>query len=157
MIFSISSHYFLSGGVDRSSYLNTILSFNKTEESWQPVGQMTVERERHAVEVINDVSQLCPWCWRQHEHWTGILSISPRKNFVVRINKYPTFLLSYWSLISFLIISKLLTRFEKDKSHKAFVFITPLMMIAGITCDTITYYYFTVKLFLELRGTPVVV
>ena len=50
-----------------------------------------------------------------------------------------------------------ITRSEKDNSHKAFVFVRPVMMIAGITCDTITYYYFSLKLFLELRGTPVVV
>jgi len=37
-----------------------ILSFDKTEESWLPAGNMTVGRFRHAVEVINDVSQLCP-------------------------------------------------------------------------------------------------
>ena len=59
MIFHISSNYFLSGGYDRS-YLNSILSFNRKEESWQPVGQMTVPRSDHAVELIEDVSQLCP-------------------------------------------------------------------------------------------------
>ena len=51
----------LSGGRDESSSeLNTILSFNKTEESWQPAGKMTVGRYVHAVEVTEDVSKHCP-------------------------------------------------------------------------------------------------
>ena len=40
--------------------LNTIFSFNKTEESWQPAGQMTVPRAGHAAELSEDVSQNCP-------------------------------------------------------------------------------------------------
>ena len=51
--------YLLSGGRDGST-LDTILSFNKTEESWQPAGQMTVPRYYHAVEVTADVSKHCP-------------------------------------------------------------------------------------------------
>ena len=61
LIFYISSYYFLSGGrEDYFSYLNNILYFNKTEESWQPAGQMKEPRYAHAVEVIEDVSQHCP-------------------------------------------------------------------------------------------------
>jgi len=64
MIFCISSHYFLSGGYRgwdvSSTGLNTILSFNKTEESWQPAGQMSVKRGSHAVEKIEDISLHCP-------------------------------------------------------------------------------------------------
>ena len=48
-------------------YLNTILSFNKTAESWQPAGQMNVERYYPAVEKIEDIAKHCPWWWRQHE------------------------------------------------------------------------------------------
>jgi len=51
---------FVFGGYDGSSYFNSILSFNKTEESWQPAGQMNVERSGHAVEKIKDVGQYCP-------------------------------------------------------------------------------------------------
>ena len=51
--------FYLSGGYENLS-LNTVLSFNKTEESWQPAGQMTVPRYYHAVELTKDVSQLCP-------------------------------------------------------------------------------------------------
>ena len=65
--FYISSYYFLSGGYDET-YLNDILSFNKIGESWQPAGeQMTAERYAPSLEVINDISKHCPWCWRQHE------------------------------------------------------------------------------------------
>ena len=61
MIFCISSHYSLSGGADNNeNALNTILSFNKTEESWQPAGQMSVRRAEHAVEKIEDIGQHCP-------------------------------------------------------------------------------------------------
>ena len=60
LIFYISSYYFLSGGQeDDGSELNTILSFNKTEESWQPAGQMKEPRRIHAVEAT-DVFQHCP-------------------------------------------------------------------------------------------------
>jgi len=52
--------YIFGGGSDGRSLLNTILSFNKTEESWQPAGQMTVERAVHSVEKIEDIGQLCP-------------------------------------------------------------------------------------------------
>lgn len=52
--------YIFGGAEDESSYLNSILSFNKTEESWQPAGQMTVERAVHSVEKIEDIGQLCP-------------------------------------------------------------------------------------------------
>ena len=48
-----------SGGYDKLS-LNTILSFNRTAESWQPAGQMSVPRYYHAVEVTEDLSQHCP-------------------------------------------------------------------------------------------------
>ena len=54
---------FLSGGTTGSESelrLNTIHFFNTTEQSWQPAGQMTVPREYHAVELIEDVSQNCP-------------------------------------------------------------------------------------------------
>jgi len=51
---------FVFGGYDGSSDLNTILSFNKTEESWQPAGQMSMERAEHAVEKIEDIGQHCP-------------------------------------------------------------------------------------------------
>merc|ERR1712062_499336 len=52
---------FLFGG-DEGDYLglNNILYFNKTEESWQPAGQMKEPRYYHAVEVIEDVTRLCP-------------------------------------------------------------------------------------------------
>jgi len=50
---------FVFGGWDRS-YLNTILSFNKAEESWQPAGQMSVRRAQHAVEKVDDIGQHCP-------------------------------------------------------------------------------------------------
>ena len=49
-----------TGGFAGGHSFNTILSFNKTEESWQPAGQMTVPRYSHAVEVTEDVSQHCP-------------------------------------------------------------------------------------------------
>jgi len=51
---------FVFGGQDGSSELNTILSFNKAEESWQPAGQMSVKRTGHAVEKIEDIGQHCP-------------------------------------------------------------------------------------------------
>merc|ERR1712079_127962 len=51
---------FVFGGYDGSSDLNTILSFNKTEESWQPAGQMSEERKYHAVEKIDEISLHCP-------------------------------------------------------------------------------------------------
>merc|ERR1712062_305503 len=51
---------FVFGGHDGSSDLNTILSFNKTEDSWQPAGQMSVGRYAHAVEKIEDISLHCP-------------------------------------------------------------------------------------------------
>jgi len=51
---------FVFGGDDGSSDLNTILSFNKAEESWQPAGQMSVKRTGHAVEKIEDISLHCP-------------------------------------------------------------------------------------------------
>ena len=51
--------FYLSGGYESLS-LNTVLSFNKTEESWQPAGQMTVPRAGHAAELSEDVSQNCP-------------------------------------------------------------------------------------------------
>jgi len=50
---------FVFGGYD-GSYLNTILSFNKAEESWQPAGQMSVRRSHHAVEKIDSISLRCP-------------------------------------------------------------------------------------------------
>ena len=53
--------YLLSGGKQsESARLNTILSFDKTEESWQTAGQMTVERSEAGVEVIEDVFEHCP-------------------------------------------------------------------------------------------------
>ena len=52
---SQTKYYFLTGGNDNT----TILSFDKSEESWQPAGQMTVPRWEFAVEVIEDVSKLC--------------------------------------------------------------------------------------------------
>merc|ERR1712223_1718738 len=51
---------FVFGGYDGSSEFNTILSFNKTEESWQPAGQMSVRRWGHAKEKIEDIGQHCP-------------------------------------------------------------------------------------------------
>merc|ERR1712062_912937 len=52
---------FLFGGVGNDDlYHNNILYFNKTEESWQPAGQMKESRFFHAVEVIEDVSRHCP-------------------------------------------------------------------------------------------------
>ena len=66
IIFYISSYDIFSGGMDWSSSLNTILSFNKKEESWQPAGEMTVSRYLHAVEQIEDVSRYCPWWQKQH-------------------------------------------------------------------------------------------
>ena len=53
---SQTKYYFLTGGNDNT----TILSFDKSEESWQPAGQMTVPRYKHAVEVAEDVSLECP-------------------------------------------------------------------------------------------------
>ena len=58
----------LSGGVEDGSgdgkwygnIINTILSFNKRQESWQPAGQMEEPRRSHAVEAIDDVSANCP-------------------------------------------------------------------------------------------------
>ena len=60
---NVSTNHFLSGGTDGSSYFNSILSYNRTEESWQLAGYMSVPRYLHAVEVTEDVSQHCPW-WR---------------------------------------------------------------------------------------------
>jgi len=56
---TVNNIVFIFGG-DDGSHLNTILSFNKTEESWQPAGQMTVRRSYHGVEVAQDVSKHCP-------------------------------------------------------------------------------------------------
>ena len=53
--------------VTHGSYFNTILSFNKTEESWQPAGQMSERRSGHALEKLEDIGQHCPFWWRQHE------------------------------------------------------------------------------------------
>ena len=68
MYYDILYFIILSGGVEDGSgdgrwygnVINTILSFNKREESWQPAGQMEKERSGHAVAAIDDVSQLCP-------------------------------------------------------------------------------------------------
>jgi len=52
---------YVFGGYDSNdNALNTILSFNKTEESWQPAGQMSEERYDHAVEKVEDIGQHCP-------------------------------------------------------------------------------------------------
>jgi len=51
---------FVFGGSDGSSEFNTILSFNKAVESWQPAGQMSVRRWGHAAEKIEDIGQHCP-------------------------------------------------------------------------------------------------
>ena len=65
-IFCSMSYYFLSGGQEGEQIdeeypsVNAILSFDKTEESWQPAGQMTVSRYKHAVEVSDHISQYCP-------------------------------------------------------------------------------------------------
>ena len=65
-MFCSMSYYFLSGGQEGEQIdeeypsLNAILSFDKTEESWQPAGQMTVSRYKHAVEVSDHISQYCP-------------------------------------------------------------------------------------------------
>ena len=69
MYYNILYFIILSGGVEDGSgdgkwygnIINTILSFNKREESWQQAGQMKKERSGHAVAAIDDVSQLCPW------------------------------------------------------------------------------------------------
>ena len=69
MYYDILYFIILSGGVEdgpaptpwiNTNTINTILSFNKREESWQPAGQMKKERSYHAVAAIDDVSQLCP-------------------------------------------------------------------------------------------------
>ena len=61
-----------TGGRDRSvSALDSILSYEPDTDTWQEAGTMTVPRERHALAVFPDVSQLCPW-------WSGGLDINAR-------------------------------------------------------------------------------
>ena len=47
---------FSSGGDggDGETALNSILYFDKTEESWQPAGEITLPRRSHAVQVIEE-------------------------------------------------------------------------------------------------------
>jgi len=56
----VNNVIYVFGGAGGSSVLNTILSFNKAVESWQPAGQMTLERYGHGVEKIEDIGQHCP-------------------------------------------------------------------------------------------------
>ena len=49
-----------TGGEDGSSYLSDILQYNTTSHTWEEVGQMKEARSRHAVVVLQDVSDLCP-------------------------------------------------------------------------------------------------
>ena len=47
-------------GQDKSSRLDSILSYDPLTDSWQPAGTMTVPRSKLAIAVYQDLSQLCP-------------------------------------------------------------------------------------------------
>ena len=49
-----------TGGYTGSSSLKDILQYNTASHTWEEVGQMKEARGWHAVEVLEDVSQLCP-------------------------------------------------------------------------------------------------
>ena len=51
---------FLSGGYDGSFFLNSILRYNATNNTWQEAGQMKEKRSRHSVGLIEDVTKHCP-------------------------------------------------------------------------------------------------
>ena len=48
-----------TGGYVGGSYLNDILQYNTASHTWEETGQMKDGRYWHAVEVLDDVSQLC--------------------------------------------------------------------------------------------------
>ena len=56
--------YNLSGGetfnYEETDTTKKIFAFNKAEEIWEPAGEMIEGRTNHAVEVIDNVSHLCP-------------------------------------------------------------------------------------------------
>jgi len=45
----------LTGGSD-----STIHTFNVQQNTWELAGQMTTTRVAHAIQIIEDVDQLCP-------------------------------------------------------------------------------------------------
>ena len=57
-IFHLIICYILSGGKNKTSDLDSILSYNAIGKSWRPAGQMLVPRSGHAVSQF-DVSRDC--------------------------------------------------------------------------------------------------
>ena len=59
MIFS-AYDIFNTGGYDGETNLKDILKFNISNQTWEMAGQMKFARIFHAVDVMADVSKLCP-------------------------------------------------------------------------------------------------
>ena len=51
---------FNTGGYDGETNLKDILKFNISNQTWEMAGQMKFARIFHAVDVMADVSKLCP-------------------------------------------------------------------------------------------------
>ena len=51
---------FNTGGFDGETNLKDILKFNISNQTWEMAGQMKFARIFHAVDVMEDVSKLCP-------------------------------------------------------------------------------------------------
>ena len=51
---------FNTGGYDGETNLKDILKFNISSQTWEMAGQMKFARIFHAVDVMEDVSKLCP-------------------------------------------------------------------------------------------------
>ena len=50
----------VTGGVDGSSYVTSILAWDPDTESWQDVGQLNVGRMGHAAVAVRDSVVKCP-------------------------------------------------------------------------------------------------
>ena len=55
-----SKDIFNTGGYDGETNLKDILKFNISNQTWEMAGQMKFARIFHAVDVMADVSKLCP-------------------------------------------------------------------------------------------------
>ena len=55
-----SKDIFNTGGYDGETNLKDILKFNISNQTWEMAGQMKFARIFHAVDVMEDVSKLCP-------------------------------------------------------------------------------------------------
>ena len=60
MLIINSKDIFNTGGYDGETNLKDILKFNISNQTWEMAGQMKFAPEFHAVDVMEDVSKLCP-------------------------------------------------------------------------------------------------